>query len=155
MSRIQGKVIDKATAKAEIEQYLKIRNNTYTDVNATVGGKLPISKKYFSDKEISFVFEKSLIEGLLALASQKGANCVRIYYGAALDTDANPGSSTLVIIPAQLTYDGNGEIIKVENKLYSDNLAGVEYPGGCILDDTTKVTIDIDGDVLTSTTDFM
>ena len=86
---------------------------------------------YYENDVSSFIFEKSLIEALFLLTRDKGCNALRIYHAATAAKDGNieEGTSTVILIPAKLTYAADGEVTLVENVPYSEELTGIQYPG--------------------------
>ena len=131
-----GKIIKRSEAEAEIRTYLDIRKETYSKIVDTVNKidpPIPAARIYFSDKEISFVFDQVSILSALAMG---GPNCngLRVYYAAAPRDEADPvrtkGSTTVVIVPCKIDYAD----FKISNIVpdSGDDNAGIEYPGGII-----------------------
>ena len=144
MAKFTGRFITKQTMESEINKYLYIRDKTFAAITAAI---TPIAnaepnqvavdamKAHFSGTETSFIFDKSTIKAFITLLESGDSNALRIYLGAKADNDNEPGvtkgARTLVIVPAKVTYDEHtDEITGVDNRLFNDVLAALEYPGG-------------------------
>jgi hypothetical protein len=90
------------------------------------------SQTYYSDMEISFIFDRALITQLFDEIDKVRAgvpcNALRVYYAA--DPHKN-GSTTVVLVGANYVKDLSGQVTGVSN-LFSPNPdhAAIEYPGG-------------------------
>ncbi len=149
MPKLKGRAIKKEEAIADINRYLEFRDTTQKKIvemleaDAETRGNKSLLQ-YYKDEENSFFFSIKLLKELIAKGESNGADCIRIYYGAAVrPTEAasitlfdemkiNEGSSTLVLMPCKLTVDSTSqEITKVENVIYSDGGDnGGQWPGG-------------------------
>ncbi len=128
MAHQKGQFIKVSTANSEINEYLKIRDESYAVINAalSVAGASSDSTTYFSEEKTSFFFEKSLLLQLFGEVEE--ANGLRIYYAG----QPTKGYTTLVLVAVKIdTDDETGEITKVVN-VFSQNEdhAALEYPGG-------------------------
>lgn len=132
-----GRVITRKMAEDEIEKYLSIRKETFTIVKAVVDN-LPLTsdgdgaKTYFSDTEISFVFDKTSIDEVFRLGGEH-CNGLRVYYGAAPSDEPTlsiqKGSTTVVLVPCKIQDSSPFLITNIVPRTMTDD-AAVEYPGG-------------------------
>ncbi len=148
MPKLKGRPISKDEAVADINQYLEFKDIASKKINDMLAldnetkSNIPL-KQYYEDDENSFFFNTQLLKDLIAKGEALGANCMRIYYGAAVKP-TNPaslslfnelgikeGSSTLVLLPSHITIDATGEISKVVNVIgVGDPGPGGQWPGG-------------------------
>jgi hypothetical protein len=147
MSELKGRIISKSDAEKEINQYLDIRRRTYDEVVKAVktAGVGDDALTYFSDKEVAFFFDFSLIQKLQDAAGAD-ANGVLVFYAAAPSDDSSlgikQGSTTVVAVPVNITSD-TSEIKDVSLIIKDVDNAAVEYPGGFVIDDITKTIKDL------------
>ena len=131
MSKRKGRFINKIDAQAEIQKFWDIQTATSALIKPVLSSQSRGVQTYYENDVSSFIFEKSLIEALFALTRDNGCNALRIYHAATAADDGNikEGTSTVILIPAKLTYAPDGDVINVENVPYSDELTGIQYPG--------------------------
>lgn len=133
MANLTGEFINATTANSEINKFLDIRNKCYFHAYSKLQSEKvpPDCLTYYSDLEISFIFDRTLIQDLFNEIDQSGQHCnaLRIYYAA--DPGKN-GSTTVVLVGA--CYDKvDNEVTRVTNVFPNDqNHAAIEYPGGGI-----------------------
>jgi len=132
MSNLTGEFINVATANSEINQFLEIRDQTYYHIGSKLQSEhVPAPcLTYYSDMEISFIFDKALIETLFKEITDAGVNCnaLRVYYAA---DPAKNGSTTVVLVGANYIKDISGQVTSVTNVFSANPLhAAIEYPGG-------------------------
>lgn len=131
MANLTGEFIKASIANKEINQFLKIRDESYYHIISKLQTEQTSSQSltYFTDKEISFIFDRELIETMFREIDESGNDCnsLRVYYAA--DPDKN-GSTTIVLVGAYYTRVNN-EVVSVTN-VFSPNPkhAAIEYPGG-------------------------
>jgi hypothetical protein len=163
MSKLKGRLISKDEAVADINKYLGFRDLVYdriinmikNDTDSRVSQNGPL-KQYFTDDETSFFFSIEMLEKLIKKGKDKGANCIRIYYGAAEipvepaskqlfnELGIQEGSSTLVLVPCVADIDaGTGEINKLKNVIANDGEDGGQWPGGSSIPLGSRVGSDL------------
>ncbi len=115
-----SEIITQAKANEEIRMYLKNFKNASTAI-ATIENSQ--SKNYYNGDEISFVFERNIIEALWKL--NPSADGLRVYYGSHED-----GTPTLVLIACSTTRDEANNVVGTKNLIYSAQIGGGEWPRG-------------------------
>ena len=148
MPKLKGRLISKEEAVEDINKYLEFRDISYGKIKKLLADDPDTKnnerlKQYYDDNENSFFFNLELLQALIDKGKAIGANCIRIYYGAAVKP-TNPvslalfnemgireGSSTLVLLPCKADInETTQEITKVINVISADGDPGGQWPGG-------------------------
>ena len=115
-----SEIITLAKANEEIQMYLTNFKNASSAISKISD---PESKNYYNGSEISFVFERPVIEALWNL--NPTANGLRVYYGS-----HNNGTPTLVLIACEIIKDKDNNAAGYKNLIFSPQIAGGEWPDG-------------------------
>lgn len=112
-------IISKEEAESEIKKYLEI----FKDATPFIS-KIPdaTTLNYYNGDEISFIFEKTVIDAMWAL--NPTSNGLRVYYGS-----HDNGRPTLILIPCKIKKEDK-VITGVCNLLASNKNAAAEWPDG-------------------------
>ena len=147
MPKLKGRSISKEEAVADINSYLDFRDIAYEKINnmltadTETRNNIPLNQ-YYNDDENSFFFNMELLKGLIKKGEELGANCIRIYYGAAVkpsnqaslqlfnEMKIKEGSSTLVLLPCFADIDPISQEIKKVVNVIADGDPGGQWPGG-------------------------
>ncbi len=149
MPNQKGVFIDSEIANSEINQFLKIRNESYEYIlskleseNASVE-----SKTFYADTVTSYFFDKETILKLFDETSEQESNALRVY--CASDPDKG-GKTTVVLVAAKIEMEEE-EIVKISN-VFSDDAthAAIEFPGAGIrkLENPTPVIDILNDDII-------
>lgn len=153
MANLTGEFITAATANSEINKFLEIRDESYGHIADKLQseGVSPETLNYYGEMEISFIFDRGLIEGLFKEITDAGVPCnaLRVYYAA---DPAKNGSTTIVLVGANYVKDLSGHVTSVANVFSPDpSHAAIEYPGGGLRNVVPPTPqVDISNDNLTA-----